>query len=218
MTLFKLVLSIHIISGGLGLLSGTVNIIRRKGDLIHARVGKVFFLSMLSTGISSLGLAQMHPNYFLFIVGIFTIYMTATGQRSLALKQIANGAKAKPIDWLLTGAMLLVALGFLGMGIYRITNGDNFGIVLMVFGGIALLMCKADFNHYRDMSPLKNAWMPIHIQRMIGAYISALTAFLVLNLHGDYIPGFVAWLLPTALLVPFIVRWSRQYSKLKREL
>jgi hypothetical protein len=53
---------------------------------------------------------------------------------------------------------------------------------------------------------------------MIGAYISALTAFLVVNLHGDYIPGFVAWLLPTALLVPFIVRWSRQYSKLKREL
>ena len=40
--------------------------------------------------------------------------------------------------------------------------------------------------------------------------IAAMTAFLVVNVNDTRIPGFVVWLLPTAVLVPFIVRWSRQ--------
>jgi uncharacterized membrane protein len=217
MALFGLALGIHITSGSVGLLSGTINIIRRKGDVAHSRIGKAFFWSMLCTGFSSLLLAQLHPNYFLFTVGVFTIYMTGTGQRSLALKQIANGASAKPIDWFLTGAMLLFSLIFLGMGIYRLTQSDNFGIVLIVFGSIAMLMSKADFNHYRGLSLLKNAWLIVHIQRMTGAYIASLTAFLVVNLDNKLIPGAVAWLLPTAVLVPLIVKWSRQHSRPKTQ-
>jgi len=49
-----------------------------------------------------------------------------------------------------------------------------------------------------------------HLQRMIGAYIASLTAFLVVN--NTILPGVIAWLLPSVLLVPFIMAWSKKYK------
>jgi type IV secretory pathway component VirB8 len=45
---------------------------------------------------------------------------------------------------------------------------------------------------------------------MIGAYIASITAFLVVN--NTILPGVVAWLLPTAVLVPVLIKWSRKYA------
>ena len=89
--LFKVLLMLHIIGGGVGLLSGTINIIRKKGDKKHKLTGKFFMYGMLLSGLSALVLSVMHPNYFLFIVGVFTLYMVGTGERYLFLKQLQNG-------------------------------------------------------------------------------------------------------------------------------
>jgi uncharacterized membrane protein len=41
-TTFTILLVIHIISGSIGLLTGTVNLIRKKGDKSHKRTGLFF--------------------------------------------------------------------------------------------------------------------------------------------------------------------------------
>jgi len=78
--IFKIVLILHIVGGTFGLLTGSINIARKKGDKNHKRIGKLFYVSMLTAVISSLVLSYLNPNYFLFMVGLFTLYMVVSGQ------------------------------------------------------------------------------------------------------------------------------------------
>lgn len=71
-------------------------------------------------------------------------------------------------------------------------------------------MARKDIKLYKGNNTVKNYWLLIHIQRMIGAYIAALTAFLVVN--NTYLPSLAAWLLPTVILTPLIFYWSKMYA------
>ncbi len=206
--IFKILLFIHILAGSIGLFTGTINIIRKKGDRPHILIGKFFFFSMIINAIAGFIMSILHNNMFLLIIAVFSFYMTATGQRFLYLKKLNEGQKPKKIDWTITITMILFALFFILFGAYLILNGNNFGIVLLVFGLISILMSKTDIKTYRGNVKHKNYWLLIHIQRMIGAYIAALTAFLVVN--NNYLPPVVAWLLPTVILTPLIFYWSRK--------
>ena len=165
-TLFQIFLVLHITGGAVGLLSGTINIIRKKGDKKHKLIGKFFLYGMLLAGFSALVLSVLHPNYFLFIVGVFTLYI------KLFLQQ------------------------------------EKFGIVFVVFGFISLRFVYTDWQNYTGKAKEKNYWLLAHLQRMTGAYIASLTAFLVVN---KILPGIIVWLLPTVILTPLIIVWTRKY-------
>lgn len=211
--IFKVFLVLHIIGGSLGLLSGLCNIIRKKGDRNHKLVGKVFFMSMLTAGISSLILSSLHPNSFLFIVGVFTLYMICSGQRCLKHKQV-DKFKLGFIDWAITICMLIAGLMFVGTGVLGLIKSNLFGIVYIVFGSLGSLFVWQDYNNYTKKSKIKNYWLLAHLQRMIGSFIASLTAFLVVNAKyfPDLIPSYVYWLLPTVIFVPLIIQWSNRYQ------
>jgi len=208
-TIFTILLIIHIIAGSIGLLTGTINIIKKKGDKAHKNVGKFFFYSMLINGFAGLIMSLIHRNDFLLIVAVFSIYMVATGQRFLSLKQLHKEQKPKAIDWILTYTMLVFAFLFITYGSYLLINKVNFGIVLLVFGVVSCLMAIKDIKVYKGNIKEKNYWLLLHIQRMVGSYIAALTAFIVVNNH--FMPGIVGWLLPTVIFTPLIVKWTKQY-------
>ena len=212
--IFKILLTLHIIGGALGLVTGTINLVRKKGDKNHKRTGKLFVYGMLTAGFSSLMLSILHPNYFLFIVGVFTVYLVGTGNRYTSLKMLSFDQKPAIIDWLLTIGMLVAGLVFVGLGVYHLLDNNIFGIVFIVFGVIGLGSVKSDMDNYRGKAKAKNYWLLIHIARMTGGYISALTAFLVVN--GNYLPAAIPstllWLLPTLILTPLIIVWTRKYK------
>jgi len=208
-TIFTILLIIHIIAGSIGLLTGTINIIKKKGDKAHKNVGKFFLYSMLINGFAGLIMSLIHRNDFLLIVAVFSIYMVATGQRFLSLKQLNKEQKPKAIDWILTYTMLVFAFLFITYGSYLLINKVNFGIVLLVFGVVSCLMAIKDIKVYKGNIKEKNYWLLLHIQRMVGSYIAALTAFIVVNNH--FLPGIVGWLLPTVIFFPLIVKWTKQY-------
>ena len=216
MVLFKVFLIIHIIAGALGLISGTMNVIRKKGDSKHRLVGRIFLYSMLTVGVSALVLSVMHTNYFLFIVGIFTLYMVSSGQRYLFLRQLAFNQKPTWVDWTLSIFMLVFGLVFIVFGILKLSQGENFGIVFIVFGVVGLRMVTTDFKNYRHKTDIQNSWLVAHIQRMTGAYVAALTAFLVVNIKSALLPGYVVWLLPTAIFFPLILTWTKKYQVKKK--
>ena len=64
---------------------------------------------------------------------------------------------------------------------------------------------------------LVSIMMLAHLQRMTGSYIAACTAFLVVNLDKVKIPipPVIAWLLPTMILTPLIIKWSRERGHIK---
>lgn len=205
MSLFNVLLIIHITSGGLSLILGLYQLIARKGDQRHKRIGRVYFYSMLTAAFVALPMSYLHPNYFLFIVGVFTSYMLLTGVRYLKKKSILD---VDAIDWVLTFTMGIMGMAFIGSGLYSIVKSNFFGIVLCVFGAIGLLFVYQDYINFKGQSRVKNFWLTTHIQRMTGSYIASVTAFLVVN--NTMLPGIIAWLLPTILLVPLIIKWSRQ--------
>ena len=210
MDLYKVFLFIHIVAGTIGLISGTINIIRKKGDRYHRLVGKAFLYGMLTVGISSFALAILHPNYFLFIIGVFTFYLVATGERYLFLQGLLHHQKPAIVDWVLTLFMLLFGIAFIYFGCLFLVKKQLFGTVFIVFGCAGLNFVRVDIKNYKGKIDNKNFWLLAHLQRMTGAYIAALTAFLVVN--NTLLPDFIAWLLPTILVVPLITKWSKKYK------
>ena len=207
--IFNIFLVIHILTGSIGLFTGSINMIRKKGDKNHRLIGKIFLYSMLTTGFSSLIIAYLHKDDFLFIVGVFTIYLAGTGQRYLGMKASTTGTIAQPIDWILSCSMLVFGLIFMAYGGYLLTSSNTFGIVLCVFGTISLRMVYQDYQNYTGKAIIKNFGLVTHLQRMTATYIAATTAFMVVN--NTFLPAVVAWMLPTIALTPFIIIWSKKY-------
>lgn len=202
-TVLDTLLVIHIVSGAIALVSGTVNMVRAKGGPGHRRVGSVFVYSMLTSGISAVILALVRPNPFLMAIGVFTVYLVTSAIHSLRpTTSNTPAADALRILPLVGAALYLAYLG--GTSLYA---GNSFGAVPLVFsvlmGGFAFRDAKYPAEHR----------IRRHIQRIAGAYIASLTAFLVVNAHYmPMVPPVVLWLLPTAAIVPLIVRWSRRYA------
>ena len=211
--LFKILLTLHIIGGTVGLTCGLINIIRKKGDKTHKLVGKGFLYGMLTAGFMSFVLSILHPNPFLFMVGILTVFSVGTGQRYLSLKELGNGQKPLLIDWTLTIMMLLAGIVFVGMGINYLIKGENFGIVFIAFGALGLRNVYSDFNYYRGIIDYKNYWLIQHIGRMSGGFIASVTAVLVVNAkYFMFIPYPLLWLLPTIIISPLIASWVKKYK------
>jgi uncharacterized membrane protein len=221
METYSAFLILHIIAGTIALFSGTVNMIRKKGDTYHRLVGLFFLYSMLTVSFSSFALSIIHPNYFLFIVGVFTLYLVTTGQRYLSLKKLGSNQKPIFIDWGLTLMMLLFGLAFIGLGVFYLIHNNTFGIVFIAFGAIGLSMAKTDIKNYKGKSEIKNVWLTVHLQRMSAGYIAALTALLVVNFPNGLLPNylaFVPWLMPSAVVTPLIFKWSKKYKILKKTI
>lgn len=207
MSLFSVLLTLHVAGGTSALVIGTIILCIKKGDKRHRLLGKLYFFTMITAALVSLPMAYLHPNYFLFIVGVFSSYMLVSGWRYLKIKSVEH---VTTLDWIHTITMLLFAIGFIGFGLYNIVTGFNFGLVFLVFGAIGLLFVKGDFTNFKGNSKTKNVWLTAHFQRMMGSYIASVTAFLVVN--NSYIPGIIAWLLPTLIIVPIIVFWTKKYE------
>ena len=216
--LLKTLLYTHLFSGGLGLLSGTINIIRRKGNRKHRFIGKIFVFNMLINGCTAIALSCIHKNEFLFITGIFTMYMTITGQRYLSLRGLNARQKPKFIDWFLNAGMLLIVLAFMADGIYQLYQAMYYsGIMFLLAGCFGLYMAGIDIKNFTGNGSCVNYWLTAHLQRMIGTYIAVLTSFLVANVKylPKPLPVHLLWYLPTFLLMPVIFKWRVKY-RLKR--
>ncbi len=149
--IFKVFLSLHIVGGSIGLLSGVLNIMLQKGDKNHKIIGKIFFVSMLITGTSSLAISYLHSNYFLFMVGVFTLYMVVSGKIYLKHKQ-RDILDSKAIEWTITILMLLAGLMFICIGILTIIQSNLFGLVFITFGSLGLLFVRQDFKNYNNIT------------------------------------------------------------------
>lgn len=208
--LFNIILALHIISGSLGLLLGTIIMLRKKGDRIHKLTGKIFTLAMVSTGLSAFYLSFVHPNLFLFIVGVFTIYLSISGYRMIRLKKVHQGQKTQLFDTILSSVMFLCSLIFFYIGIKYLIAKVVFGIVFALFGMVSLRLCYIDYKVYTGKITDKMFGIKNHIGRMTGAYIAACTAFLVVN--NTFLPPVLAWSLPGIIGGIFINRSLRKFK------
>ncbi|MFN4123205.1 MAG: hypothetical protein ACK4GL_07865 [Flavobacteriales bacterium] len=200
LTLF--LLYAHTISGHIALLAGLFSLISKKGQRLHKKSGFIFFIGMLTVGISGVILSIAKSNLFLFHIAIFVGYQAFAGFRALKNKSL----KAQWYDYLNTTIALV-------NGIFMVMSLQ---VILMVFGGIGLLLSigelQTSFRIYAGQTLPKNVWLRKHIGMMIGAYIGASTAFLVVNFVLDSVPAFLIWLAPTVIFMPIMIYWQRKIN------
>lgn len=208
--LFNIILVAHIISGSVGLLLGTIILLRKKGDTIHKLTGKIFTLAMVLTGLCAFYLSYVHPNLFLFIVGVFTIYLSISSVRMIRLKKAHLGQKPQLFDTVLSSVMLLCSLIFFYIAIKYLMAKEVFGLVFALFGTVSLRLCYSDYTAYTGKITDKLFGLKNHIGRMTGAYIAAFTAFLVVN--NTFLPPVLAWSLPGIIGGVFISRTIRKFK------
>ncbi len=89
----------HAFLGGIGLVTGAGSMIVKKGSSLHKRMGKLFSIGMVGSSLISLPVGWMpgHENLFLFLIGLFTIYLVLAGNRSLTFKPRVRKKRQLPI-------------------------------------------------------------------------------------------------------------------------
>ncbi len=201
---------IHAFFGGLGLITGMISVFVKKGGFNHKRAGKVFSYSMIISSLLSLLIARMpnHENLFLFLIGIFTIYLILAGNRALTLKSSIK-SKADWLDQLISGSMLLTSIIMLTLGLIGMIQKADNSILYLFFGGFGVFMTWRDFQTFKIFTKHKKAWLISHLGRMVGALIASITAFLVAGLH---IGTIVVWLTPTVIGTAYILYWKRKLT------
>ncbi|HEX5262297.1 MAG TPA: hypothetical protein VFW13_02140 [Phenylobacterium sp.] len=71
-------LALHVSGASMGVLSGAVALVARKGSRPHRVSGTVFFVSMLTmSGVAAI-VAPLLPDRFSAVMGVFVFYLTAT--------------------------------------------------------------------------------------------------------------------------------------------
>ena len=208
---YQILLFLHIAAGSLSLLTGGLNMILPKGGKRHQKIERLFVTGMMLTGGSALFIAQIKPNPFLFIIGIFTIYLVGTADRYIKFKQ----NKPLLIDWVYTLGMFVFGNIFIIWGIITVAKADAMGAVMLVFGSIGLYSVYQDFNHYKREVAQRNYRLFTHIGRMVGGFTATVTAVLVVN--AQYIPlavpAVIYWLAPTLIFTPLSIHWIKQRKK-----
>ena len=84
------------------------------------------------------------------------------------------------------------------------------GVVLVVFAAVGGALAFSDLYILRRRTYRGTLRIAVHLGRMLGGTIAALTAFTVVNVRIE--PAFVPWLAPTVLLTPLIVYWVRRVT------
>ena len=202
----QILIYIHAAFGGIALLAGLISIIAKKGKKNHRKSGLMFFYSMILSGIIAMIVAVLpnHESPFLFAVGIFSLYFVLTGNRALNFKRKSPELK---IDKIISIVMITTGILMISLPII-LTKSIN--IILVVFAIVGIIFSVRDLILFKNPERLRKGWLKLHLGKMISGYISATTAFLVLN---NFFPSFYGWFIPGIVGGFIIAYWMRKLNK-----
>jgi uncharacterized membrane protein len=214
----KILIGSHATAGAISLLTGLLAIVlSKKGDNTHKKIGIVFFYAMLWVFLSSwLIFIFLRANAFLFIISVFSFYLTFSGYFILKRKKIGM---EKWYD--IAAAWFALVVGALGViyGAIYLYQKMNFVMAGLMIGfsyfTFSFGLRDVKFYSKPPQELDKMWWWYYHMQSMIGGFIAAVTAFGVQNAHKIF-PSDLAWamwVLPAALGVPLSAWWANKYRK-----
>jgi uncharacterized membrane protein len=83
---------LHIGGGAIGLVSGTVAALARKGGVLHRKAGTIFVVSMLVMGVFAIYLAFVEPDQIPNVfIGTLAIYLVSTAWMAVHRKEGTSG-------------------------------------------------------------------------------------------------------------------------------
>lgn len=197
MTLYEIILRVHVVCGFAALVGGLIPMLTQKGSEIHKKSGWIYFWAMFGVFATSTAMFALKTSLlFLFLIGVFSFYNTLSGVRLLKYKN--PNSNISKFDWSVASFVFCAGLIMIGLGIYSIVMRDyNFAILYIIFGAICTSIANNDLcflNRVASRQELaKNEWLYRHINRICASYIATLTAFIITI---QVFPPLVAWLAP----------------------
>jgi uncharacterized membrane protein len=196
---------LHVSAGILGLASGAVALIARKGQRLHRLAGRVFFVSMLL--MAALGAAispfMPQPQWGNVTMGVFVIYLVATSW-------VTIGRRENSVGVFELGAGLF-AMGVAAAGAIVTLWGIKgpLGLGSLVFVGVGLLAAGGDLRVFWRGGISSAARVARHLWRMCFALlIAAISLFLgQQQLFPALLRKTGALLVPEVLVLGLLIFW-----------
>ena len=200
----QILLPLHILAGAIALISAALAMGAQKGKTIHVNAGKTYFWGMVVIFLTAIPMAVLTNNIFLFLVAIFSFYLAFAGRRFAQNRAGIPGT----IDWIAVGLMLLSGISMWGLAAFYWMGDNTQYIVLLVFGFLALSLGYNDFSRHKSKTATGKQRIASHLTNMMGGTIAVITAVLVVNFSIE--PGWLLWVLPTAIITPMIFWWNKK--------
>lgn len=160
---------------------------------------------MTGVCLTAIIMAVIKENSFLLLIGIFSFYQAYMGRRAIKNKSLRPSVP----DWFVLVTATLNSLFMI----------FSMNPILVFFGAINAFAVTGNwtrnFTLMRNGVLDENSWLKVHISMMMGAYIATITAFLVVNqpsLKFLNLPPALLWFLPTIILVPLLIYWTKKHS------
>lgn len=209
-----MILPVHILAGGLALLSGYVALYAAKGAGAHRKSGMLFVYAMVVLSLSGAFIAAIHDNAISVVAGLMTFYMVATGMRTVQ-------QQTPSVSWLDRGATIfavIVGVACFIVGARAAAGGSPEAPPLFVFGIVGALAASGDIRMMRAGGIEGPRRISRHLWRMcFGMWVAAASFFWgPQNRVPDLIR--IPVLQAVAVLLPIVVMiyWLRRLRKKRR--
>lgn len=204
-----LTLSIHVIAGLLGLLSGGIALYAAKGGRLHRKSGKMFVSTMLAMCVTGFTVATVRDAAPEINVpaAILTAYLVTTALIAVRPRSAAT----RRLTLLATLVGLAVGLSSLTLGIWALASPavpNGFAFPLFLFGSVGLAAAIGDVKVLRSSDLPGPRRLRRHLWRMCFAlFIGALSFFVG---QADVFPPPIR-IRPLLALPPFVVLVTMLY-------
>ncbi|MCU0755301.1 MAG: hypothetical protein MUE46_09285 [Xanthomonadales bacterium] len=225
MTLYQLLLAVHIAAGVISLIGYWAAGLARKGSSLHKTVGRVYLAAMLGVVATSLPMAAYHLAVGRVGIGVFLAYLVVITATSMWLSWRAVQLKRDAAAFYSRSHVAVGALNVLA-GLIVFGVGLAFGQALLmgfcwvgVILGVGMLRAA---RAARTTAPTGNWWLREHYGAMLGNGVATHIAFLGIGMRpllqalDSPIAMLLPWFLPLAVAGVAGVLLDRRYGA-KRE-
>lgn len=170
-------LPVHILSGGLGLLSGYAALYATKGTPSHGRSGMLFVSAMLTMAVTALliSVTEGAAPAINAPSALLTVYLIVT-----SLRTVRPAPASRSLDTALMVMALAIGAGCTMLGVHALAQGAaaaGLAFPLLLFGGIALTAFAGDRRVKRSGQLHGAPRLKRHLWRMCCALFVASIAF-----------------------------------------
>lgn len=214
------VLVLHISAATVGLLSGYLAIVLRKGSTLHGLAGNVYFPAMLTMSATAVYIAAfLHPIALNVIVGLLTFYLVSTAWRA-ARRREGGTTRVDVVALLFVIGVAVAALAF-GVEAVRSPDGAKDGMpafLYFLFGSFAVLSVVSDVRMFRRGGATGPHRIARHLYRMCFALLIATFSFYPgqAKLFPDWLRETNVLMAPHLFLLGSILFWRFRVMRGRR--
>jgi uncharacterized membrane protein len=220
MTLEKMLLFVHICGAVIGLISGFMAMLVRKGSGLHGAIGTVYYYAMLAMGSTAAVVATFYrPVLGNVVVGLLTVYLVVTAWRAGKYRDGRVGRfDVFAMLYVLGVSITAYVGGIQALGHPKFTKDGLPGVMYFMFGTFALIAVTTDFRMLRRGSLLGSYRIARHLWRMSGALLIATMSFW--PGQARFLPGLRQYgafaYIPHIFLIVSMFYWMWRVKRRKR--